>query len=286
MMPRPFPNQLARPYTSVIPQAIDALMQAARAVFAAQLAAGGDRVYVRGGPWTAAESGGPFAQDLAVCWYGFYPGYQYPTRALSEELGEAVVSARNELSGLGPSQTEMFTIGCGSMCLYGGETTDENWSKLRHIVYGNIATLASGLADPQIGGLYLGNVVQQVTVASQNTMHQVAGRAGILAITTFALDCTSVSQQLCWRSRRPRRCANTVIRGLTGNEVRLCLSLRSGAAHANSGRIPRRTSTRTAPPPMVCLTSARTAGRLSTKARTAVPGSVTMTGYGILLSPR
>jgi hypothetical protein len=192
----PYPNQLARPYQSVIPRAIDALTQAMEATFAAQLAAGGDRVYVRGGPWTSAESGGSYAQDMAVCWYGFYPGYQYPTRALSEELGDAVASAHNELSGMGPSQTETFTVGCASMCLYGGEASTSNWSKLRGIVYGNIAAAAAGLADPQIGGLYLGGVVQSVNIGSENALHQVAGRGGILAIVTYSLDCVSVSQQL------------------------------------------------------------------------------------------
>ena len=194
MMPRPFPNQLAFPYRSVIPQAVNALVQAATAVFAAQQAAGGDIVAVRDGPWTDESSGGAFAQDLAVCWYGFYPGYQYPTRALSEEQGDAVVSARNELSGLGPSQQESFSIGCASMCQYGGKAEHGHWSKVRTKVYANIATLAAQIADPQIGGLYLGNVVQQVTIGSESALHQVAGRRGILGIVTFSLECISTSQ--------------------------------------------------------------------------------------------
>ena len=188
------PNQLTRPYRSVIPQAIEALGQAADAAFAAQLASGGDRVYVRHGPWTAADDAGPWVQDLAICWYGFYPGYQYPTRALSEELGDAVVSAHNELSGLGPSQTETFTVGCASMVGYGGDPTPGNWAALRALVYANIATLAAGVADPQIGGLYLGNVVQSVCIGSENSLHQVAARRGILGIVTFSLDCVSTSQ--------------------------------------------------------------------------------------------
>ena len=86
------PNQLIRPYRSVIPQAIDALGQAADAAFAAQLASGGARVYMRHGPWTAADDAGPWVQDLAICWYGFYPGYRCPSRSMSEELGDEVMS--------------------------------------------------------------------------------------------------------------------------------------------------------------------------------------------------
>jgi hypothetical protein len=194
MMPH-VPNFLTRPYRSVIPQAIEALGQAMDATFAAQLASGGDQVYVRHGPWTAADDAGPWVQDMAICWYGFYPGYQYPSRSMSEELGDAVVSAHNELSGLGPSQTEVFTIGCASMVMYGGDATAANWSALRSKVYGNIAAAAAGFADPQIGGLYLGNVIQSVCIASENALHQVAGRRGILGIVTFAVDCVSVSQQ-------------------------------------------------------------------------------------------
>jgi hypothetical protein len=194
MMPQ-VPNYLARPYSSVIPQAVDALYEAASSVFAAQLAAGGDRVYVRDGPWTEEQSGGPWAQDIAICWYGFYPGYQYPTRSLSEELGDSVAAGRNELSGLGPSQQESFTVGCASMCQYGGKAEHGNWSAVRAKVYGNIATLAGQIADPQIGGLYLGGVVQQVTIGAESALHQVAGRRGILGIVTFSLECMSTSQQ-------------------------------------------------------------------------------------------
>lgn len=189
-----YPNQLARPYRSVIPQALSALRQAAAAAFAAQLASGGERVYVRGGVWTSEESGGAWAQDLCIAWYGFYPGYQYPTRALSEELGESVVSARNILTGLAPSQQESFSVGCASICQYGGEASDANWDAARTRVYANIATVAAGIADPQVGGLFLGNVVQQVTIGAENSLHEVAGRRGILAIVTFSLECESVSQ--------------------------------------------------------------------------------------------
>jgi hypothetical protein len=189
-----YPNQLSRPYRSVVPQAVAALRSAFQAAFAAQLAAGGEKVYVRGSSWIAEESGGAWAQDLAIAWYGFYPGYQYPTRALSEELGEAVVSGRNELSGWGPSQNEAFSIGCASMCQYGGEPNDSNWDAIRGRVYGNIATGAAGISDPQVGGLYLGDVVQQVTIGAETSLHQVVGRRGILAIVTFNLECMSVSQ--------------------------------------------------------------------------------------------
>jgi hypothetical protein len=194
MMPQ-VPNFLTRPYRSVVPQAIDALTQAWQAAFAAQLAAGGERVYVRGGPWTAEESGGPWAQDMAVAWYGFYPGYQFPSRSMSEELGDAVVSAHNDQTGLGASQEETFTIGCASMCLYGGEASTANWSTIRAKVYGNVATAAASFADPAIGGLYLGGVVQKIVIGSENALHQVPSRRGILAIVTFQVDCVSTSQQ-------------------------------------------------------------------------------------------
>src|SRR5690242_15455547 len=99
---------LFRPYSSKVPDALDALFQAFTAAFT------GTPVTVRDGPWTAAESGGAVAQDVAIGWGGFYPGYQYPTRALSEEMGDAAITTINTTHGMAPSQSEEITVECAS----------------------------------------------------------------------------------------------------------------------------------------------------------------------------
>ena len=81
------------------------------------------------------------------------------------------------------------------MVMYGGDPTAANWSALRALVYANIATLAAGVADPQIGGLYLGVFSSsRVCIGSEGALHQVAAHRGILGIVTFSLDCVSTSQ--------------------------------------------------------------------------------------------
>jgi hypothetical protein len=186
---------LINPYTSTVPVAIDALVDALTAGFAAQAEAGGDQVYVRDGPWTAGQSGGTYAQDLAVCWYGFYPGYQFPSRSLSEELGDAVVSAHNDQQGWGPGQEESFTIGCASLVAYGGEADHADFSKLRTLAYRNVSTAAGYIADPQAGGQYLNGAAMKLVIAPDTSLHMVSQRRGILVIVTFGIGCTAQTQQ-------------------------------------------------------------------------------------------
>jgi hypothetical protein len=183
---------LAYPYNSKIPAALDAIY----AAFTAAFTGSDPRVFVRDGPWAAAESGGAYAMDLAIGWYGFYPGYQYPTRALSEELGEAAVSATNTEMGWAPSQEENFTVGCASLVLSGADPGPAEWSKLRHMAYGNIAAAASYVSDPETGQLYLNDTVEKLVFARQNSCHLVAQRRGVLCVTTFSLECVATSQQL------------------------------------------------------------------------------------------
>src|SRR6185437_13831836 len=146
-MAGPAGNPMYRPYDSVVPDAIDGLVAACTAAFAAQALAGGEKVYVRDGPWIAGESGGAWAQDVAIGWFGFIPGYQYPTRALADALGEPVVDGRNETSGLAPSQEESFLIGCASIVQYGGEPEHPIYSALRRRAYGNVTAVARAISD-------------------------------------------------------------------------------------------------------------------------------------------
>src|SRR5581483_5938556 len=205
---------LSRPYDPKIPAVLDALYQAFTAAFTTPNDAG--QVAVRDGPWTAGESGGPVAQDVALAWGGWYPGYQYPTRALSEEMGEAAITGTSEVQGWAPGQKEEFTVGCASFVLSGIEANPGNWSQLRHLAYGNIGQLARYIADPPGGERYLDDTVESLTIAQQTACHQVAQRRGVLCIVTFSLYCCTTSQQLeaaggfsatCVRRRRcaPRR---------------------------------------------------------------------------------
>jgi hypothetical protein len=182
---------LVRPYKSKIPAAVDAVV----AGFTAAFAGSDPPVYVRDGMWTASESGGAYPQDVAIGWYGFYPGYQYPTRALSEELGEAVITATNTEQGWAPAQEEEFTIGCASIVMSGMDPKGSQWSKLRRMAYGNIAAASSYLASPEAGELYLAGTTQKLVIARQNACHEVATRRGLLCIVTFSVDCCTVSQQ-------------------------------------------------------------------------------------------
>lgn len=182
---------VAFPYQSNIPGAYDAIMFAAQAAFA-----GSDPpVLVRDGPWTAGESGGPYAQDLAIGWYGFYPGYQYPTRALSEELGQAAVTSTIQESGLGPSLEETFTVDCASLVLTGEDPSPAEWSKLRHSAYGNIAAMAGYMATPEAGELYLDGSVEKLTFARTTSCHLVAQRRGVLCIVTFSIEAVATAQR-------------------------------------------------------------------------------------------
>lgn len=181
---------LVRPYASKAPDVLDALVAAFTA------AAAGLPFTVRDGPWTAAESGGSLGQDLAVGWSGFYPGYQYPTRSLSEEMGQPAYTMVNTQSGWGPSQTEDIDVDCASMAYSGTSITPGAWSALRKTAAGNIAAASAAIADPgSAGQQYLNGLVESLTVSAQGGCHQVAQRRGMLVIVTFTLHCVTTSQQ-------------------------------------------------------------------------------------------
>jgi hypothetical protein len=182
---------LAFPYNSKVPVALDAIV----AAFTAAFAGSDPPVFVRDGPWNAGESGGALAQDIAIGWYGFYPGYQYPTRALSEELGDAAVTSSNLEMGWAPSQEETSTVGCASLVMTGEDPKTGVWPPLRHLAYGNIATAATYICDPQAGGLYLNNVVEKLVIARTSSCHMVAQRRGVLCIVAFSLEFVSTTQQ-------------------------------------------------------------------------------------------
>ena len=185
---------VAYPYSSRIPDAIDALVAAFTAAFAGSDSWPQGRVFVRDGPWLAAESGGAYAQDMAVGWSGFYPGYQYPTRSLSEELGEATATATNLEGGLAPGQEETFSIDCASLVQTGADPSSAEWSLLRHLAYGNIAAAAAFVSDPLNDG-YLAGTVEKLVFARTNSLHQVPQRRGVLVIAAFTLECVSQTQR-------------------------------------------------------------------------------------------
>lgn len=182
---------LAYPYSSKIPAALDAIV----AAFTAAFTGSDPQVFVRDGPWAASESGGGYAQDMAIGWSGFYPGYQFPSRSLSEELGGAAVTAQNMEMGWAPSQEETFSVDCASLVMTGADPTPAVWSQLRHMAYGNIATAATYICDPQAGGQYLDSTVEKLVIARSNACHQVAQRRGVLGIVTFSLECVTTTQR-------------------------------------------------------------------------------------------
>lgn len=182
---------LAFPYNSKIPAAMDAIV----AAFTAAFAGSDPRVFVRDGPWVASESGGSYAQDMAIGWSGFYPGYQYPSRSMSEELGSAAVTATNMEMGWAPSQEETFTVDCASLVMTGSDPKPSEWSRLRHMAYGNIATASTYICDPARGQGYLNDTVEKLVIARSNSCHPVAQRRGILCVVTFSLEAVTTSQQ-------------------------------------------------------------------------------------------
>jgi hypothetical protein len=182
---------LAYPYNSKIPAALDAIV----AAFTAAFTNSDPRVFVRDGPWTASESGGGYAQDVAIAWSGFYPGYQFPSRSMSEELGDAAVTAQNLEMGWAPSQEETFSVGCVSLVMTGSDPTPAVWSQLRHMAYANIGTAATFIADPVAGGQFLNDTVEKLVIARSNACHLVAQRRGVLCMVSFSLECVTATQR-------------------------------------------------------------------------------------------
>lgn len=167
-----------RPWQSNVPGAITQLL----ALIQAQVLAVGTQVLVKDGQWTSEES----AKDVIVVgWSGFYPGYEYPTRSLSEELGGAAVTVTTVQQGLQPAYLETFRINCASIARTGGK----NIAAARTTAYANM-----GIVGNTIDDLIRTPPVSKATMAAESALHQVNTRRGIDVIVTFSIECEAWTQ--------------------------------------------------------------------------------------------
>jgi hypothetical protein len=173
-------NAYSRPFQSVIPAAIDALV----GLTTAAASAANPDVLVKDGMWTSEESAG---QLLSIAWPGFMPGYQYPTRSMNEELGQSGVTSSSAQMGLGASVMETFVIKCAALVRI-GETL--NISKARIQAYANMSIVGQVLGPPWLGG-----TVMKATMGTEGSLNQVQDRKGLLIVAVFGIECEGIAQQ-------------------------------------------------------------------------------------------
>jgi hypothetical protein len=180
----PFGNGLARPYRSAAPDILDWLYDTVTArVTERQLA-----IVVHDGSWLAGAT--EVKNDTVVFgWSGFVPGYQFPSRSMSEELGGGDVTAKAVQVGLGPSIEETLSVACASMTL-SGSVHRSDVSAARRKAYGAIEQIGGLIAPPWLGGN-----VQKATLAASSRLSQVQQRRGLLAIVAFSIECVVFAQQ-------------------------------------------------------------------------------------------
>lgn len=169
-------------WTSPVPALLTALTSLLTQAFSL---AGGD-VLVKDGPWASAESAN---QVIAVGWSGFGPGYQFPSRSMSEELGGADVTAEGTQEGLAPSIREHLAVSMASIVR---STENTDMSSARVLAYANIAVVGAAIAPPNHT---ISKTVLSSTMGSVNALHQVQDRRGAIAIVTFSISCQAYSQQ-------------------------------------------------------------------------------------------
>jgi hypothetical protein len=167
-----------RPWQSNVPGAIAQLLT----LIEAQVASAGAKVLVKDGQWASEESG---KDVIVVGWPGFYPGYEYPSRSMSEELGGASVTVTTVQSGLGPAYLETFRINCASVVRVGAGSI----ASARTIAYANITLVGKTIDD-----LIRTPPVAKATMAADSALHQVQTRRGIDVIVTFGIECEAWTQ--------------------------------------------------------------------------------------------
>ena len=167
-----------RIWQSNVPAAITQLLT----LIQGQVAAANAQVLVKDGQWTSEES----SKDVIVVgWSGFSPGYEYPSRSMSEELSGAAVTVATVQSGLEPAFLETFHVNCASIA----RTGDRNIAAARTIAYANVNFVGKTIDD-----LIRSPPVAKATMAAESALHQVNTRRGIDVIVTFSIECQAWTQ--------------------------------------------------------------------------------------------
>lgn len=167
-----------RTWQSNVPGAIAQLL----ALIQNQVTLQGLSVLVKDGQWTSEES----AKDVIVVgWSGFYPGYEYPSRSMSEELGGAAVTVTTQQTGLEPAYLETMHVNCASIARTGGR----NIAEARTTAYANMNIVGNTIDD-----LLRTPPVAKATMAADSALHQVNTRRGIDVIVTFSIECQAWTQ--------------------------------------------------------------------------------------------
>jgi hypothetical protein len=180
----PFGNGIARPYKSAAPDVLDWLYD----TVTARVSELGLAIQVKDGSWLAG--GSELKNDTVVFgWSGFVPGYQFPSRSMSEELGGGDVIGKAMQEGLAPSIVENFAVACASMTL-SGTVHRPDVSAARRKAYEAITQIAGLIAPPWLGGN-----VQKATLGATTRLSQVQQRRGLLAIVAFSIECVVFAQQ-------------------------------------------------------------------------------------------
>jgi hypothetical protein len=172
---------VSRTWQSRVPDVLDALVTLLTAAFANA----SPTVLVKDGPWISAESAD---QILSVGWSGFGPGYEFPSRSMSEELGGADVTAEGTQEGLAPSVRERMSITMASICRDGGSRVPS----ARVTAYRNASIVGATIAPPNhtISGTVLSS-----TMGATNGLHQVLDRRGAIALVSFTIEAVTFPQQ-------------------------------------------------------------------------------------------
>lgn len=172
-----------RPWQSHIPDALDALVD----LVEQNVALKGLDIKVSDGGFIG---GGSATQVLQLGWPGFQPGYEYPSRSMSEETGNAAVASEGSLQGLAPGVIETFTIACASLVRSG--TTNQTEMRLaRRTAYQNINLVAQVVQGPN----NLNGSVSRMTMGSSVSYFPIQDRRGLLAVVTFGIRCEAWAQQ-------------------------------------------------------------------------------------------
>ena len=173
-----------RPWQTHIPDAVEALVSLTRGV----ITRAGVDVEVHDG---AFIGGGTQQNVLVIGFGGFVPGYEYPSRSMSEQLGNAAVAGESSFSGLAPGVIETFNIACASMVRLG--STDESDRQAgRRTAYQNLQYIGQVLPlQPFLNG----TVAKEPLMAPSMSYFPVQDRRGLLSVVTFTIRCEAWAQQ-------------------------------------------------------------------------------------------
>jgi hypothetical protein len=174
---------VARPWESRVPDAIDALVS----LLTQAISLAGDSITVHDG---AFVGGGTQQDTIIVGWGGFMPGYEYPSRSMSEETGAAAVTGDSVQVGLAPGELETFVINVGSL-VRSGSTSQPDVSASRRTAYKNLKYIGQVVQGPK----WLNGTVARATIGSTYAYHPVQDRRGLLSVVTCGIRCEAWAQQ-------------------------------------------------------------------------------------------